>query len=81
MRYIIEVEETVKVRHQIVVDVMSDEQIEDALDSVDGIYIDGIDDYVDAISDVIPVLSVNEGYLTETESIEYFDDYMCEDDD
>ena len=81
MRHIIEVEETVKIRHQIVVDILSEGQLEDALNSVEGCYIYDIDEYVDAIADVVPVVSVNESYIMETESIEYFDDYMCEDDD
>lgn len=81
MTHIIEVEETVKVRHQIIIDVASEGQIEDALDSVEGCRIYDIGDYVDAIADVVPVVGFNESYIMETESIEYFDDYMCEDDD
>ena len=81
MRHVIEVEETVKIRHLIVVDIMSEGQLEEALDSVNGCYIYDIGDYADAIGDVIPVLSVNEAYISETENIEYFDDYMDEDDD
>ena len=80
MKHIIEVEETVKIRHQIIVDIMSEDQLDDALNSV-GDYVYDIDDYVSAISDVIPVVYVNENYVMETENIEYFDDYMDEDDD
>ena len=81
MRHIIEIEETVKIRHLIVVDIMSEGQLEEALDSVNGCCIYNIDEYADAISDVIPVLEVNENYFSDTESIEYFDDYMDKDDD
>ena len=81
MRHIIEVEETVKIRHQIIVDILSEDQLEEALDVVDKAYIYDLDTYVEAISDVIPVLGVNEGYISETYNIEYFDDYMDEDDD
>jgi hypothetical protein len=81
MRHIIEVEETVKIRHLIVVDILSEGQLEEALNSVNGCYIYNIDEYADAISDVVPVLEVNENYFSDTESIEYYDDYMCEDDD
>lgn len=80
MRHIIEVEETVKIRHQIIVDILSEGQLDEAINNVD-YYTYDIDDYVSAISDVIPVIGVNENYIMETESIEYFDDYMCEDDD
>lgn len=81
MRHIIEVEETVKIRHQIVVDILSDGQLEDALNSVDSALVDDLSDYVDELSQVIPVLEVNENYIMNTWSVEYFDDYMCEDDD
>ena len=80
MRHIIEVEETVKIRHQIIVDILSEGQLDEAINNV-GDYIYDIDDYVSAISDVIPVIGVNENYFMETENIEYFDDYMDEDDD
>lgn len=80
MRHIIEVEETVKIRHQIIVDILSEGQLDEAINNVDD-YTYDIDDYVSAISDVIPVIGVNENYIMETENIEYFDDYMCEDDD
>jgi hypothetical protein len=81
MRHVIEVEETVKIRHQIVVDIGSEGQLEEALDSVDGSYICDLDDYVEAISEVVPVVEVNANCVMETWNIEYFDDYMCEDDD
>lgn len=81
MRHIIEVEETVKIRHQIIVDISSEGQLEEALDVVNGSRVYNIDDYVDALSYEIPVLGLNENYFMDTDSVEYYDDYMCEDDD
>ena len=74
MRYVIEVEETVKVHHQIVVESSHESQVETALDNVDE-YCVSLDDFVDAISDVIPVIEVNEEFMCETQEVEYYDDY------
>lgn len=81
MRHVIEVEETVKIRHQIVVDIVSKDQLEEVLDNVKWPEVYDIEDYVNAISETIPVLEFNEGFVMETEYIELYDDYMCEDDD
>lgn len=74
MKHIIEVEETAKMRHQIVVEIETDDDVQDALDAVDDMC-QNLDDFVSAIGSVIPVIEVNEEYSAETESIEYFDDY------
>ncbi|MGN0246945.1 MAG: hypothetical protein ACI4DK_13405 [Lachnospiraceae bacterium] len=74
MKWIIEVEETVKMRHQIIVDIDNEGQLEKALDNA-GDYCTSLDDFVDAVADVIPVLEINEEYYAETDSVEYFDDY------
>ena len=81
MKHIIEVEETVKIRHQIFVDIVSEEQLEEALDKMDNSHVYDIDDYVDSLANEIPVLEVNENYFMDTFSVEYYDDYACEDDD
>lgn len=74
MRWIIEVEETVKFHHQIVVDIKNEDQIQDALDNA-GDYCNSLDEFVDNIEKVIPVIEVNEEYSVETEQVEYYDDY------
>lgn len=78
MRRVIEVEETVKVRHQIFVDVYNDEQIEEAIKYA-GDYCSTLDDYVLCIEEIIPVVEINEEYYIDTESVEYFDDYEVDD--
>ena len=75
MRYIIEVEEMVRMIHQIVVDASSDAQIEEALENVSQ-RCESLDEFVDSISDVVPVIEVNEEYYVETDSIKYYDDYV-----
>lgn len=74
MKHIIEVEETVKVRHQIIVDIESDDDVQEALNAVQD-NCGSLDDFVEAIDSVITVLEVNEEYYADTESVEYFDDY------
>ena len=75
MRYIIEVEEMVKMIHQVVVDASSDAQIEEALENVSR-RCESLYEFVDSISNVVPVIEVNEEYYVETDSIEYYDDYV-----
>lgn len=74
MKWIIEVEETVTMHHQIVVDINEDSDLNRALDNTDEMC-NSLDDFVSSIADVIPVLEVNEEFLVETQHIEYFDDY------
>ena len=80
MRHIIEVEEIVKIRHQIVVDVYSEDQIEDAINAIDGNCY-SMDTVIEAIESVVPVSDVFEEIYSETYEIEYVDDYVCEDDE
>lgn len=74
MNYIIEVEETVKLRHQIYVDIDTEGQIDDALEKVDDMC-KSLDDFADQIGSVIQVLAINENYFEETDTVEYFDSY------
>ena len=74
MRHIIEVEETIKMRHQIIVDVENDEEVEEAIESVDGV-VHSLDEFVEEIGKKVNVYFVNEEYYAETEEVEYFDDY------
>lgn len=74
MRYVIEVEETVKVHHQIIVEISHESQVETALDNVSE-YCCSLDEFVDGISDIIPVIEVNEEFMCETQEVEYYDDY------
>ncbi len=78
MKWIIEVEEMVKVLHQVVVEIEDDSQIDEALNNVGNRCCD-LDTFVDDISDIIPIIEVNEEYYSETESLEYSDDYEADD--
>ena len=74
MEHVIEVEEVVRIRHQIIVDVSSDIDIQNALDCVDE-YCGSLDRFVYGIAQHLNVVCVNEEVYAETESVEYFDDY------
>ena len=75
MKRIIEVEEIVKVHHQIYVEYGDEEQLDDALND-DVIKINNLDDFIDNLGDYgIKVCEINENYSEETDSIEYYDDY------
>lgn len=79
MRHIIEVEEIVKMHHQIIVDIDDEQQIDRALDNVDD-YCTSLGSFIDLIADIIPVLEINEECYAETDNVEYFDDYEDEGD-
>lgn len=69
---IIELEETVKVRHQIFVTYSDEEDLDMAIEDFEG---DNLDDIVESISNYVTVTDVNEEYYVESEEFEYFDDY------
>lgn len=69
---IIELEETVKVRHQIFVAYSDEEELERAIENFEG---DNLDDIVESIGNYVTVTDVNEEYYAESEEFEYFDDY------
>lgn len=69
---IIELEETVKVRHQIFVTYSDEEDLDMAIENFEG---DNLDDIVESISNYVTVTDVNEEYYVESEEFEYFDDY------
>lgn len=69
---IIELEETVKVRHQIFVAYNNEEDLDMAIENYEG---DNLDDIVESISNYVTVTDVNEEYYAESEEFEYFDDY------
>lgn len=69
---IIELEETVKVRHQIVVAYNDEEELDRAIENFEG---DNLDDIVESIGNYVTVTDVNEEYYEESEGFEYFDDY------
>lgn len=73
MKRIVEVEETVHVRHQIYIECDSLEQLDKALDRACRCF--NLDDFVDALDQIVHVNEVNEDYFEETEDIDYFDDY------
>lgn len=68
----IELEETVKVRHQIFVAYSDEEELERAIENFEG---DNLDDIVESIGNYVTVTDVNEEYYVESEEFEYFDDY------
>lgn len=69
---IIELEETVKVRHQIFVAYSDEEELERAIENFEG---DNLDDIVESIGNYVTVTDVQEEYYAESEEFEYFDDY------
>lgn len=69
---IIELEETVKVRHQIFVAYSDEEELERAIENFEG---DNLDDIIESIGNYVTVTDVNEEYYVESEGFEYFDDY------
>lgn len=73
---IIEVEETVKFRHQIFVVYNDEEELDRAIENMEGDY---LDDVVDSIGNYVTVTNVNENYYEDSDGIEYFDDYDVED--
>lgn len=75
MKRIVEVEEIVKIHHQIFVDYDSDEELDDALDTSDA-HSNSLEDYVMSLQKCgIKVTKTNENYSEETDSVEYYDDY------
>lgn len=68
----IELEETVKVRHQIFVAYSDEEDLDMAIENFEG---DNLDDIVESIGNYVTVTDVNEEYYVESEEFEYFDDY------
>ena len=69
---IIELEETVKVRHQIFVAYSDEEDLDMAIENYEG---DNLDDIVESIGNYVTVTDVNEESYAESEEFEYFDDY------
>ena len=68
----IELEETVKVRHQIFVAYSDEEELERAIENFEG---DNLDDIVESIGNYVTVTDVNEEYYEESEGFEFYDDY------
>lgn len=68
----IELEETVKVRHQIFVAYSDEKDLDMAIEHLEG---DNLDDIVENIGNYVIVTDVNEEYYVESEEFEYFDDY------
>ena len=75
---IIEVEETVKFRHQIFVAYNDEEELDMAIENMEG---DHLDDIVESIGDYVTVTDVNRNYFEDSDGIEYFDDYDAEDEE
>ena len=74
MKRIIALEETVRCIHQVCVEIDNEEDIDRALDNVHP-RARTLDEWVDAIGEVIPILWVEENFDGEPENMEYFDDY------
>ena len=69
---IIELEETIRVRHQIVVVYNDEEELDRAIENFEG---DNLDDIVESIGNYVTVTEVNEEYYEESEGFEFYDDY------
>lgn len=78
MKRIIEVEEVVSIHHQIFVEYNNEKQLGDFLDDENNQIYDLDDFIVNLEKRGISVNEVNNNYLEETVSIEYFDDYAKE---
>lgn len=75
MERIVEVEEIVKIHHQIYVEYGDEEQLDDAL-SNDTVNIYNMDDFINNLRNYgINITGINENYSEDLDSIEYFDDY------
>lgn len=74
-RRIIEVEETVKFRHQIFVAYNDEEELDMAIENMEGDY---LDDIVESIGNYVTVTDINENYFEDSDGIEYSDDYDVE---
>lgn len=72
---IIEVEETIKLRHQIFVAYNDEEALDRAIENMEE---SNLDDAVESIGNYVTVLEVNEECYAESEGIEFFDDYEKE---
>lgn len=75
---IIEVEETVKFRHQIFVAYNDEEDLDMAIENMEGDY---LDDIVESIGYYVTVTDVNKNYYEDSDGIEYYDDYDAEDEE
>lgn len=75
---IIEVEETVKFRHRIFVAYNDEEELDMAIENMEGDY---LDDIVESIDNYVTVTDVNKNYFENSDGIEYFDDYDAEDEE
>lgn len=69
---IIELEETIRVRHQIVVVYNDEEELDRAIENFEG---DNLDDIVESIGNYVTVTDVNKEYYEESEGFELYDDY------
>lgn len=77
-RRIIEVEETVKFRHQIFIAYNDEEELDMAIENMEGDY---LDDIIESIGNYVTVTDVNKNYYEDSDGIEYFDDYDVEDEE
>lgn len=76
MKRIVEVEEIVKIHHQIYVEYDRDNRLVYAIEN-EKIRISSLDDFINNLVNYgINVTKVNENYSEDVESIEYYDDYM-----
>ena len=77
-RRIIEVEETVKFRHQIFIAYNDEEELDMAIENMEGDY---LDDIIESIGNYVTVTDVNKNYYEDSDGIEYFGDYDVEDEE
>ncbi len=78
MKRAIEFEETVKIRHQVIIECEYDKQI-NMVAELDG---ECFDDIRSRIADTgVRILVVNENYAEDIYSVEYYDDYWTKDEE
>lgn len=78
MRYVIEVEEDIKKRHRIFVDIKNEHQLDNALNEAE--YNCTLDEYIDTLGSFIHISGVDENTYEDSNGVEYFDSYEDEED-
>ena len=79
MKRAIEFEEKVKIKHQVIVEVADDSEIDDICELTGNSF----DDILMQIEDNTnaKILEVNENYITDGDGLEYYDDYWTDEEE
>lgn len=76
MKRSIILEETVKYQHRIVVNYKDESELDEAIQNTEAC--NSLEDFVDAINEIVPVCQVDEDWAEDVDGIEYYDDYPVE---